>query len=91
MKVKWFSEAVKDLNQIYEYYETENIRAAARLYNTIVQETGKLKSNPYIAAVEQILEDCPEAYRSLVVAKGRYKVVYYIEGGVIYIVHIFAC
>lgn len=91
MKIKWYSVAVKDLNEIYEYYTTKSPRAAAMLYDSIVTGAEILENHPYIAAVEQVLIDCPETYRSLLVAKGKYKIVYYIEGDVIHIVQVFGC
>lgn len=91
MKIRWYSEAVKDLNQIYEYYATKSLRAASMIYDSIVEETEILENHPYLAAIEQVLDNCPERYRSLLVAKGKYKVVYYVEGYVIYIVQVFGC
>ena len=91
MTVQWYSEALDDLNQIYEYYYTGSPRAAALLYNQILDDVEILKTHPYIAAIEPILDDCPEQYRSLVVAKGMYKAVYYIAGESVFIVQIFSC
>ena len=65
MNIKWYSEAVRDLDKIYEYYELKSIRVATKLYNTIVKETEILANKPYIAAVEQILDDCPDTVRLL--------------------------
>jgi plasmid stabilization system protein ParE len=90
MKLLWFSDAVADLDEIYNYYVTLSSRVAAELYNSILDEAEILCFHPRIAPKEPLLEDLPEEYRSLVVADGRYKLVYYIEKNCIYIVQIFA-
>jgi len=89
MTIKWHIEAVGDLDKIYDYYVTKNPRAAAVLYNKILDDVEILKTQPYVAAVEQMLVGCPESYRSLVV--GNYKVVYLIKNDLILIVQIFDC
>ena len=89
MTVKWYIEAVGDLDKIYDYYVKKNPRAAAMLYNKILDYVEILKTQPYIAAVEQMLIGCPEGYRSLVV--GNYKVVYFIKDDLVLIVLVFDC
>jgi len=89
MKVKWYIEAACDLDKIFDYYAAKNPRAAAMLYNKILDDVEILEKQPYVAAIEQILIDCPEGYRSLVV--GNYKVVYFIKEDLVLIVQIFDC
>ena len=89
MKVEWYIEATVDLDKIYDYYVTKNPRAAAVLYNKILDEIEILETQPNVGSVEQILIDCPQGYRSLVV--GNYKVVYFIKDDLILIVQIFDC
>jgi len=89
MKVEWYIEAAGDLDKIYDYYAAKNPRAAAMLYNKILDGVEILETQPYVAAVEQMLLDCPEGYRSLVV--GNYKVVYFIKENLVLIVQIFDC
>ena len=48
-----------------------------------------LKTQPYVAAIEQILVHLPEGYRSLVV--GNYKVVYFIINDMVLVVQVFDC
>jgi plasmid stabilization system protein ParE len=91
MNLLWYSDAVADLEEIYDYYVVLNPRSATMLYNSILDDTEILRSHPYIAPLEQLLDDLPEGYRSLLVAKGRYKLVYYIENESIFVVQIFAC
>ena len=77
MNIKWSNIAIQDLNEIYEFYAEKSLQAAARLYNSIINETEALKTHPYIAAVEPIFEDFTETIRSLVTCKGKFKVVYH--------------
>ena len=89
MTVKWYIEAAGDLNKIYDFYVKKNPRAAAMLYNRILDDVEILKIQPYAAAFEQMLIGYPEGYRSLVV--GNYKVVYFIKDDLVLIVQIFDC
>ena len=89
MTVKWYIEAVGDLDKIYAYYAGKSPRAAAVLYNKILDSVEILKTQPYIAAVEPLLIGYTEDYRSLVVEK--YKVVYFIKDDFVLIVQVFDC
>ena len=89
MTIKWYSEALDDLDQIYEFYEMKNPKAAVLLCNEILDDADILQTHPYyIEPIEQALDDCQEGYRSLVAAKGRYKIVYYVVGDSVFIVQI---
>ena len=89
MTVKWYREAAADLDKIYDYYVAKDPLAAALLYNKILDDVEILKTQPYVAAIEQMLIDCREGYRSLVV--GNYKVVYFIKDDLVLIVQVFDC
>jgi plasmid stabilization system protein ParE len=89
MTIKWYIEAAGDLDKIYDYYVTKSPRAAAMLYNKILDEVEILKTQPYVAPVEQMLIGCKEEYRSLVV--GNYKIVHFIKDDSVLIVQIFDC
>ena len=91
MTLQWYSAALDDLDQIYDFYFTGSPRAAALLYNQILDEVEILITHPYIAPIEPILNDCPEEYRSLVVVKGMFKVVYYVVEDSVFIVQVFNC
>ena len=91
MKLFWFTDAIADLDEIYDYYFALNPRAAAMLYNTILDAADILRTHPRIAPIEPLLEGFTEEYRSLIVAKGKYKLVYYIDNDNVYIVLVFAC
>ena len=89
MTVEWYVEAVGDLDKIYNYYVKLNPRAAAMLYNKILDDVEILKTQPYVAALEQMLIDFSEEYRSLVI--GNYKVLYFIKNDTVLIVQVFDC
>jgi plasmid stabilization system protein ParE len=89
MTIKWYTEASSDLDEIYDYYVTKSPYAATVLYNKILDAVEILKTQPYIAAIEQMLIGFPESYRSLIVE--NYKVVYFIKNDLVLIVQIFDC
>jgi len=89
MTVKWYAEAVGDLDKIYNYYEKLNPRAAAILYNKFLDAVEILKTQPYASALEQTLVDFSESYRSLIVE--NYKLVYFIKNDTVLIVQVFDC
>jgi len=92
MKLLWLPAAVGDLDAVFDYYVIRSPRAAATLYNKILDEAEILRTNPRIAPKEPLLENGLCEYRSLVVAKGKYKLVYTIlEEKSVLIVLLFAC
>ncbi len=91
MKLVWTPESVKDLDKIYDYYATKSLRAAAILYNSIIDEAEILKSQPYIAAIEQLSNELPQTFRSLLVSKCKFKVIYYVKDDEIHIVYVWNC
>ena len=92
MKLLWLPEAVRDLDGIYDYYAIRNQRAAAMLYNSVLDDVQILRTNPRIASKEPLLEGAHREYRSLLVAKQKYKIIYTIlEEKSVLIVHVFAC
>jgi plasmid stabilization system protein ParE len=91
MKVLWTAFAESQLDGIYDYIQTRNSRAAVEIYNDIIDESAMLGRFPKIAAIEPLLSEFPEEYRSLVVRR-NYKIVYYIENETtIYVVAVFDC
>lgn len=91
MRLQWFPDAKQDLNRIYDFYFKKSPRAAAKLYNSILDEALLLENHPYIAAIDPVFEDFAETIRSLVVVKGRFKVTYYVENDIIYVIIVWSC
>jgi plasmid stabilization system protein ParE len=87
----WLPSAQKDMDEIYDYYTSKSIQAAINIYNGIIDEADLLVLNPNMAAIEPLLIHYPETYRSLVVSKGRYKVVYFVENDAICITRVWNC
>jgi len=78
MEIIWLPLAEKALESIFSFYEEKSFQAARKIITDILHATDQLSINPEMAAVEQLLQERPETFRSLVV-KHTYKVVYYIE------------
>jgi len=54
MRLLWYSDAVADLDEIYEYYYDLNPRAAAMLFNNILKDAEVLLIQPFIAPIEPL-------------------------------------
>jgi len=90
MVIIWLPLAEKALEDIFLFYEEKNIQVARKIISDIRQATRQLATFPEMAAVEQLLSNRPEIFRSLVV-KQTYKVVYFIKNQYIYIADIWDC
>lgn len=96
LKIIWYTEALEELEQIYNSYFQKNPNAAVRIYNSILQEIKLLKDHPNIAAIEHYLQDIERfenegPFRSLVTKDGLFKVIYYLDNNDIIISRIWAC
>ena len=91
MDINWSALALQDLNGIYDFYAAKSLQVAAKLYNSITDESEILKTHPYIAAVEPIFEDFTETIRSLMTCKGKFKLVYMVHNDTIYIFRVWDC
>ena len=90
-KIIWLEEANEDMEELYNYYAEKSINTAVRIYNGILEEADILIHHPTLASVEQLLDNFAKTYHSLVVSKGRYKLVYTVENSNIYIVRVWNC
>lgn len=86
MQVVWMDEAKQQLNRavaygIITFGQTETIH----FVDEIERNNIRLASFPLLGQVEFLLAGRPREYRSLVVYK-HYKMIYYIDSNVIYIV-----
>lgn len=80
-----------DLDSIYDYYALKSINAAVKIYNSILDEMGVLSKFPNIGIIEPSLVGEEKLFRSLVVVKGKFKIIYFTEGDFLYITHIWNC
>ena len=90
MKPLFAPEAAEDMENIYSYYAEYNENYAVELYNHIIEEAELLRCFPYKAPREQLLEENPEEYRSLII-RHSYKLVYFVENDTINVVAVFDC
>jgi plasmid stabilization system protein ParE len=76
MIVKWTRKAKLHLRKIALYYKKErSAKAAEKVLSQIERAAIALKDYPNMAAVEPLLSDMPDTFRSLVVGN-QYKIVY---------------
>lgn len=75
MNIIWTDFAVKNLKEIYNYYnEKAGRKITQRIRDDIFSSVKQLKKNPKAGQVEFLLEELGEEYRYLVC--GNYKLVY---------------
>ncbi|MCW0484963.1 type II toxin-antitoxin system RelE/ParE family toxin [Gaoshiqia sediminis] len=80
--------ALKDLDSIYYFRED---LTAKRMVKTILKEIKILQKLPEAGPIDHLFVDEAKTIRALVVAKGRYKVLYYVEKDQVYIVRLWDC
>ena len=89
--VIWSELAKGDLDNLYDYYSQISIDIAVRIHNGIIDESERLTLNPEIAPFEQTIKNPSKKYRSLLVSKGRFKLVYFIVGKSVKIICVWGC
>jgi len=78
LKLFWTEFSQRELKSIYDYYrEKAGYRIAKKLVNGIYNETLKLKKQPKIGQIEELLNDREQEFRYIVHA--NYKVIYWIN------------
>lgn len=87
----WSPNTLKDMEKLYDFYAAKNPKAAARIYNGILDEAMILENNPKLSPIEDTLKHRKTTYRYLVVSQGRFKALYFIENKIIYIAGIWNC
>jgi addiction module RelE/StbE family toxin len=90
MNLNFTKKAIEDLEKIYSFLEQKNENAAVYVHNYILDEIERLKNFPQMAAIEPVLSNYSETFRSLVIKK-TYKIIYYIENGTVHIVSVWDC
>lgn len=90
MKINFSEHAVRQLDDIFDFLSQKNESAAIRTYNDVLDRIEKLLSFPQMAAIEPLLVDEPENYRSLVV-NNQYKVIYHTDDTNLNIVDVWDC
>ena len=90
-EIIWSPDARNDLKKIYVFYSEKSRNAANRIVSDINSKTLLLINQPFIAAIEPLLEDDPKGFCSLLAFKGKFKILYYIEFKCVNIVYIWNC
>ena len=89
--VIWLESAKYDLDRLYNYYVEKSISAAVRMHNGIIDESKRLANNPEMAPIDSLIRKPSKKYRSLLVSKGRFKVVYFVENKTVKIARVWGC
>ena len=90
IKIEWPELAIKQLKNIYDYYSLKaSQKIAKKIVNKIIDRVEILKHNPLSGSKEELLNEMPEEFRSLV--ESNYKIIYWQENKVITIASVFDC
>ena len=88
MKVQITDPAKEELKKIYNYYRRIGLgKIGRKIRKEVVSRTLVLKQQPNLGQIEENLKELDQGHRYLVV--GNYKVIYKIEGKIIYITDVF--
>lgn len=91
MEISWKPQALDHLSQIRDWYILEmGYGAANKFVAGIIKVVEQLEHLPYLGRIEEEISDQSTTYRSVVEHK-TYKVIYYIDSDVIYIIAIWSC
>ncbi|WPR70954.1 type II toxin-antitoxin system RelE/ParE family toxin [Flavobacterium sp. NG2] len=78
LKIYWTDFSKKELQKIFEYYKVKaSLKVAKNFTIGIAKETLKLKKQPEIGQIEELLIDRPNQFRYLVYK--NYKIIYWIN------------
>ena len=89
--VIWLEPAKYDLDRLYSYYVDKSVSGAVRLYNGIIDESEKLVNHPEIAPIDPSIQKPSKTYRALVVSKGQFKLIYFVENKSVVIARVWGC
>jgi toxin ParE1/3/4 len=91
MKIIWSDTALKQLEDLYDYYKLNaSVRVARNISKTIVEASLQLNKSPLIGTKEPLLQDRKFEYRYIVVKK-NYKLIYRIDSQIIFVISVFDC
>lgn len=91
MRRIWLDDALTNIQTIHNFYSPLNPSFANKIVKEIFEETAILENYPQIAPVELYIEEKKIEFRSLILVKGRIKVIYYIKNNNIMIATILDC
>jgi plasmid stabilization system protein ParE len=76
-KAVWLAKALEEIDEIYEYYYERSPKVADKMFRAIHKQVKYLEKQPYLGAIESLLEGRAIKYRSLVTSDGLFKICYY--------------
>ena len=91
MKIIFTEDAEENIKKIWEFNCLFNKLFAQRIQKSIYKDIRTLSKYPKSGHIEELLKNKPDEYRSLVVAGGRYKVIYAEKVNYIVIHVVFDC
>lgn len=74
VQVVWSTEALNDLEMIYDFLAESSQRAAQKIVETILSKTKQLEVFPESGARQQVSKTRARQYRYLI--EGHYKIIY---------------
>ena len=90
-KIIFTKNSESDLKQIFQFNSASNNSFAKRIHKQIFKEIRVLANFPESAPIEPLLKHKANTFRSLIVADGRYKVIYVVKEEQIIVHTVFDC
>ncbi|MEX0982557.1 MAG: type II toxin-antitoxin system RelE/ParE family toxin [Bacteroidales bacterium] len=88
VKVLWTETALKNLEDIFEYYKyNASVTTAKRIVQKLAKSSLLIQNSPSLGRKEELLEGRKFEYRFLIVE--NYKIIYWSEDGYIKIASVF--
>ena len=85
MKVIWDPKAKENRSEVADYIRRQfGAKRKMRFLQEVREITNNLRTAPYIGKIDPLFEDRARTYRSVIV-NGLNKMVYFVEGDIIYI------
>jgi plasmid stabilization system protein ParE len=78
MRIAWSKKADTRVDEIEAFYKERSEKATIEILEDIASAVEPLVKFPQMAALEPLLSDLPQSFRSLVV-RGIYKIIYYVD------------
>ncbi|MEQ8424578.1 MAG: type II toxin-antitoxin system RelE/ParE family toxin [Cyclobacteriaceae bacterium] len=88
MKLVYTDQAIISLQQCLDFLPSETSpKTIKEIRDRILDKADKLLNNPHLGQIEEYLEHLGKSHRRVI--EGSYKIIYRIEGEIIYITDIF--
>lgn len=91
MRIIWLEKALEHVQELKNFYTQVNASFAAKIVKTIFDSTAILEQFPQLAPVDPYFEGNEVEVRSLVIMKGRFRILYYLKDRHILIAAVLDC